>query len=40
VAGVKSPHIFGIPGEKEYVEEKQKDSVPESALEEFIDGVF
>ncbi len=40
VAGVNSPHIFGIPGEKEFVEEKTKDSVPESALEEFIDGVF
>jgi cell division protein FtsZ len=40
VAGVKSPHIFGMPGEKEYVEEKQRESVPESSLEEFIDGVF
>jgi len=40
VAGVKSPHIFGMPGEAEYIEEKQKDKVPESSLEEFIDGVF
>ena len=40
VAGVKSPHIFGMPGEKEFVEEKQRESVPESSLEEFIDGVF
>ncbi len=40
VAGVHSPHIFGIPGEKEFIEEKQKDTTPESALEEFIDGVF
>lgn len=40
VAGVKSPHIFGIPGEKEFVEEKTRESVPESSLEEFIDGVF
>lgn len=40
VAGVKSPHIFGIPGEKEFVEERQRESVPESSLEEFIDGVF
>lgn len=40
VAGVKSPHIFGMPGEKEYIEEKQHESVTESSLEEFIDGVF
>lgn len=40
VAGVKSPHIFGMPGEKEFVEEKQRESIPESSLEEFIDGVF
>jgi cell division protein FtsZ len=41
VAGVKSPYIFGIhSGEPEYVEERQKDRVPESSLEEFIDGVF
>jgi cell division protein FtsZ len=40
VAGVKSPHIFGLPGEKEFVEERQRESVPESSLEEFIDGVF
>jgi cell division protein FtsZ len=40
VAGVKSPHIFGMSGEAEYIEEKQKDKVPESSLEEFIDGVF
>ena len=40
VAGVKSPHIFGMPGEKEFVEEKTRESVPESSLEEFIDGVF
>lgn len=40
VAGVKSPYIFGIPGEREFIEEKQKESTPESALEEFIDGVF
>lgn len=40
VAGVHSPHIFGIPGEKEFIEEKTKDSIPESALEDFIDGVF
>ncbi len=29
-----------MPGEKEYVEEKTRESVPESSLEEFIDGVF
>lgn len=40
VAGVKSPHIFGMPGEKEFMEEKTRESVPESSLEEFIDGVF
>ncbi len=40
VAGVHSPHIFGMPGEKEFIEEKTKDSIPESALEDFIDGVF
>jgi cell division protein FtsZ len=40
VAGVKSPYIYGIPGEREYIEERQKESTPESALEEFIDGVF
>lgn len=40
VAGVKSPHIFGSPAEREYIEEENKDSVHESALEEFIDGVF
>jgi cell division protein FtsZ len=40
VAGVKSPHIFGMVGEAEYIEEKQKEKVPESSLEEFIDGVF
>ncbi len=40
VAGVNSPHIFGVPGEKEFIEEKTKDSIPESALEDFIDGVF
>ncbi|MCK9152213.1 cell division protein FtsZ [Methanobacterium alcaliphilum] len=42
VAGVKSPHIFGTPIEREYAEEKQREneSVNESALEEFIDGVF
>lgn len=40
VAGVKSPHIFGMPGEKEFVEERQREAVPESSLEEFIDGVF
>ncbi len=40
VAGVKSPHIFGEPAERAYVEEENKDSVNESALEEFIDGVF
>lgn len=40
VAGVNSPHIFGIPGEREFIEEKTKEDVPESALEEFIDGVF
>lgn len=40
VAGVKSPHIFGVPAEREYMEEESKDSVHESALEEFIDGVF
>ena len=40
VAGVKSPHIFGMHGEAEYIEEKQKEKVPESSLEEFIDGVF
>jgi len=41
VAGVKSPYIFGIhSGEPEYIEERQKDRVPESSLEEFIDGVF
>jgi cell division protein FtsZ len=41
VAGVKSPYIFGIhSGEPEYIEERQKERVPESSLEEFIDGVF
>ena len=40
VAGVKSPHIYGAPAEREYMEEESKDSVHESALEEFIDGVF
>ena len=41
VAGVKSPYIFGIhSGEPEYIEERQKEKVPESSLEEFIDGVF
>ncbi|BDZ70708.1 cell division protein FtsZ [Methanobacterium petrolearium] len=41
VAGVKSPYIFGIhTGEPEYIEERQKEKVPESSLEEFIDGVF
>lgn len=41
VAGVKSPYIFGIhEGEPEYVEERTKERVPESSLEEFIDGVF
>ncbi|MBI5681463.1 MAG: cell division protein FtsZ [Methanobacterium sp.] len=40
VAGVKSPHIFGEPAEREYMEEESKDSIPESALEEFIDGVL
>jgi cell division protein FtsZ len=40
VAGVKSPHIFGMHSEAEYIEEKQKEKVPESSLEEFIDGVF
>ncbi|MGF7117837.1 cell division protein FtsZ [Methanobacterium oryzae] len=40
VAGVKSPHIFGVPAEREYMEEETKDPVKESVLEEFIDGVF
>ncbi len=40
VAGVKSPHIFGVPAEREYMEEETKEPVKESALEEFIDGVF
>jgi len=40
VAGVKSPYIFGMHGEAEYIEERQKEKVPESSLEEFIDGVF
>lgn len=40
VAGVKSPHIFGMPGEMTYTEEKQKENVPETLLEEFIDDVF
>ena len=44
VAGVKSPHIFGLPEEREFVQEKgkekEKESVPEYALEEFLDGVF
>lgn len=40
VAGVKSPHIFGVPAEREYMEEETKNPVKESALEEFIDGVF
>ncbi len=41
VAGVKSPYIFGIhSGEPEYIEERTKEKVPESSLEEFIDGVF
>lgn len=46
VAGVKSPHIFGIPKEREFIEErekereKEKETVPEYELEEFLDGVF
>lgn len=40
VAGVKSPHIFGTSTEREYVEERERETVKESALEEFIDGVF
>ncbi len=42
VAGVKSPYIYGPPREKEIIieGEKKKKSVDESALEEFIDGVF
>ena len=40
VAGVKSPHIFGVPAEREFIEEEKEETVPESALEEFIDGVF
>jgi len=40
VAGVKSPHIFGVPAEREHIKKEKRDVVPESALEEFIDGVF
>jgi cell division protein FtsZ len=40
VAGVRSPHIFGTPVERGYVEEREKETVNETALEEFIDGVF
>lgn len=40
VAGVKSPHIFGTPTEREFVEERERETIKESALEEFIDGVF
>lgn len=42
VAGVKSPYIYGSPTEKEIISErkKEKKSVDDSALEEFIDGVF
>ncbi|MEG3224787.1 MAG: cell division protein FtsZ [Methanobacteriales archaeon Met13] len=40
VAGVKSPHIFGVQGETEFVGERQQEKAPESSLEEFIDGVF
>ncbi len=40
VAGVKSPHIFGSPAEREFAEERKREPVSESALEEFIDGVF
>ncbi|MGC9516980.1 MAG: cell division protein FtsZ [Methanomicrobiales archaeon] len=40
VAGVRSPHIFGTPAEREYISEREKESADESSLEEFIDGVF
>ncbi|AXV37975.1 MAG: cell division protein FtsZ [Methanobacterium sp. BRmetb2] len=40
VAGVRSPHIFGTPAEREYIAEREKESADESSLEEFIDGVF
>jgi len=42
VAGVKSPYIYGSPTEKEMITERKKErkSVEDSALEEFIDGVF
>ncbi|HSO25943.1 MAG TPA: cell division protein FtsZ [Methanobacteriaceae archaeon] len=40
VAGVNSPHIYGTPTEREFVEERERETVKESALEEFIDGVF
>ena len=41
VAGVKSPYIFVFhSGEPEYIEERHKEIVPESSLEEFIVGVF
>ncbi|MBC7100844.1 cell division protein FtsZ [Methanothermobacter tenebrarum] len=42
VAGVKSPYIYGSPTEKEIISErkKEKKSIDDSALEEFIDGVF
>jgi len=42
VAGVRSPHIFGTHMEREYVEEREreKETINETALEEFIDGVF
>lgn len=42
VAGVKSPYIYGSPTEKEMISERKKErkSVDDSALEEFIDGVF
>jgi len=42
VAGVKSPYIYGSPVEKEMIAERKKErkSIDDSALEEFIDGVF
>ncbi|BDH80037.1 MAG TPA: cell division protein FtsZ [Methanothermobacter sp.] len=42
VAGVKSPYIYGSPTDKDIASEmkKEKKSVDDSALEEFIDGVF
>lgn len=37
VAGVKSPHISGVPTEREHIKKEKGDVVSESALEEFIE---